>query len=103
MSDEKRDQQLGTNRRITRRDFLNGFAVGIGALGYAGLPGSASSIQNEPLSGDDSGDSHPPALMGIRGSVAGSYDVAHASRDGNFWETAESPTDAHEAYDLVVG
>jgi len=102
MSDEKRDRHLGMNRRITRRDFLNGAAVGIGALGYAGLPGLASSLQNAPVPGDDSGDSYPPALMGIRGSAPGSYDVAHALRDGNFWETAGNPTDAHETYDLVV-
>src|SRR5262249_15753982 len=93
---------LGMNRRITRRDFLNGVAVGIGALGYAGLPGFASSLQNVPLSGDDSGYSYPPALMGMRGSVPGSYDVPHALRDGNFWETAGNPTDTHETYDLVV-
>lgn len=102
MSDEKRDRQLGMSRRITRRDFLNGVAVGIGALGYAGLPGLASSLHNAPRSGDDSGDSYPPALTGMRGSAPGSYDVAHALRDGNFWETAGRPSDTQEAYDLVV-
>jgi spermidine dehydrogenase len=102
MSDEKRDQQLGMNRRITRRDFLNGVALGIGALGCAGLPVVVSSLQSAPLSGDDSSDSYPPALIGVRGSAPGSYDVAHALRDGNFWETAGNPTDMHETYDLVV-
>ena len=33
MNQEKRDRELGMGRRITRRDFLNGVAVGIGALG----------------------------------------------------------------------
>ena len=37
MNQEKRDRELGMGRRITRRDFLNGVAVGIGALGTAGL------------------------------------------------------------------
>ena len=38
----------------------------------------------------------------MRGSAPGSYDVAHALRDGDFWETAGSPADTHETYDLVV-
>ena len=36
MNQEKRDRELGMGRRITRRDFLNGVAVGIGVLGSAG-------------------------------------------------------------------
>ena len=31
------DRELGMDRPITRRDFVNGMAVGIGALGAAGL------------------------------------------------------------------
>ena len=42
MNQEKRDRELGMGRRITRRDFLNGVAVGIGALGSAGLTELAS-------------------------------------------------------------
>jgi hypothetical protein len=38
MSDEKRDRGLGMHRRITRRDFRKGVAVGIGALGYSSCP-----------------------------------------------------------------
>jgi hypothetical protein len=38
MSQEHQDRELGMRRLITRRDFLNGVAVGIGALGYASLP-----------------------------------------------------------------
>ena len=88
------------SRRITRRDFLNGLAVSIGALGSHSLPGIASSLQS-PGAGD-SARNYPPALTGIRGSAPGSFDVAHALRDGNFWETAGKPRDTHEAYDLVV-
>ena len=31
MSDERKDRELGMAREITRRDFLNGVAVGAGA------------------------------------------------------------------------
>jgi spermidine dehydrogenase len=101
MSDEKGDRELGMGRRITRRDFLNGVAVGIGALGSTGLTELASSESQ----GDGTSHSpgfYPPALEGMRGSQPGVYDVAHALRDGTFWETAGTPTDTGETYDLIV-
>ncbi len=102
MSEENRDRQLGMGRRITRRDFLNGVAVGIGALGYASLPDLAHGTHAAFQAGADSAKLYPPALTGMRGSAPGSYDVAHALRDGDFWETAGSPSDTNETYDLVV-
>jgi spermidine dehydrogenase len=102
MSEENRDLQLGMGRRITRRDFLNGVAVGIGALGCAGLPDLARGAHAAFQAGADSAKFYPPALTGMRGSAPGSYDVAHALRDGDFWETAGSPADTNETYDLVV-
>ena len=38
----------------------------------------------------------------MRGSQPGAYDVAHALRDGTFWESAGTPTDTGETYDLIV-
>ena len=102
MSEENRDRQLGMKRRITRRDFLNGVAVSVGALGYASLPDLAYSVHGAFHAGADSAKLDPPALTGMRGSAPGSYDVAHALRDGDFWETAGSPADTNETYDLVV-
>ncbi len=102
MSEENRDRQLGMNRRITRRDFLNGVAVGIGALGYASLPDLAHGAHGAFRAGGDSTKLDPPALTGMRGLAPGSYDVAHALRDGDFWETAGTPADTNETYDLVV-
>ena len=100
MNQEKRDRELGMGRRITRRDFLNGVAVGIGALGTAGLSelaSGAASGKGHPPAG-----SYPPALTGMRGSQPGAFDVAHALRDGTFWETAGNPADTGETYDLIV-
>ena len=102
MTERGRDRQLGMNRRITRRDFLNGAAVSIGALGCAQLSDLAFSLQGTSRTAVDSAQSYPPALTGMRGLAPGSYDVAHALRDGVFWETAGSPLDTHETYDLVV-
>jgi spermidine dehydrogenase len=100
MSNEKRDRELGMNRRITRRNFLNGVAVGIGALGYGRVPGLASSLQSDPAVA--SAEAYPPSLTGMRGLAPGSYDVAHSLRDGAFWESAGTLGDSHEIYDLVV-
>jgi spermidine dehydrogenase len=102
MSDENRDRQLGMGRPITRRDFLNGVAVGIGALAYTSLPDLAHGAHAAFQAGTDSAKFYPPALTGMRGSAPGSYDVAHALRDGDFWETAGSPADTNETYDLVI-
>jgi len=101
MIQEKRDRELGMGRRITRRDFLNGVAVGIGVLGGAGLIGSASGMEGVGGSGHPPG-FYPPALTGMRGSQPDAFDVAHALRDGTFWESAGSPADTGETYDLIV-
>jgi spermidine dehydrogenase len=91
------------NRRITRRDFLNGVAVSIGALGCSTLPDLATGLQgNAQTSSLSSADLYTPALTGMRGSAPGSYDVAHALRDGNFWKDAGNPANTGEKYDLVV-
>ena len=95
MSNEKRDRQLGMSRRITRRDFLNGAAVAIGALGSASLPEFSSGFQTPSNASDDSLNSDPPDLTGMRGLAPGSYDVAHSLRDGAFWNNAGSPADTH--------
>ena len=102
MSSKERDRHLGMSRSITRRDFLNGVALGVGALGYASFPSSAHSFQEKAPPGVDHVGVNPPALTGLRGSAPGSYDVAHSLRDGTFWEDAGAPIDTREAYDLVV-
>jgi spermidine dehydrogenase len=93
---------LGMDRPITRRDFLNGVAIAIGAtMASRWLPGISGSVGAASF-GQDSPGYYPPALTGMRGSHAGSYDVAHGLRDGTFWKTAPTPIDSHETYDLVV-
>ena len=102
MNNEERDLQLGMNRRITRRDFLNGVAVSVGALRYAGLSDWAAGLASDSKAVGDPARNYPPALVGMRGTAPGAFDVAHALRDGTFWDDAGSPTDTHETYDLVV-
>ena len=101
MDDETRDRELGMGKSITRRDFLNG--VGI-ALGGSVLPASKSWLEAfgipEPVFAPEKDPNYyPPAKTGLRGSHDGSWEVAHALRDGKEWPNAVADD---EAYDLVV-
>jgi spermidine dehydrogenase len=90
-------------RKITRRDFLNGVAVTAGAammpwdLSAAGLGAGQAAVGPET-----SPNYYPPALTGMRGSHPGSFDAAHALRDGTFWDSAGKPEDTGETYDLII-
>ena len=87
-----RDRELGLDRTIARRDFLNGIA-----LGTAGLLLSPRELLARAEDGR-----YPPALTGLRGSHEGAYETAHALKDGVFWGRAGAPHDTAESYDLVV-
>jgi spermidine dehydrogenase len=101
-----RDRELGMGRNISRRDFLNGFAVAVG--GSIALPHGAWAealgmpTPQEPVpaqQGESAGVYYPPIKLGMRGSHDGSWEVAHAMRDGKSWPAA--PLDK-EFYDLIV-
>jgi spermidine dehydrogenase len=95
---DSRDRELGMQREITRRDFLNGVAVTAGAaLMPWDLLAAADDAGPEKAPGY-----YPPALTGLRGSHPGSFDSAHALRDGTFWDAAGKPEDTGESYDLIV-
>ena len=96
MSDHT-DRELGMHRRITRRDFLNGVAATAGA---ALMPWHLfAAADGDP---EKSPAYYPPALTGLRGSHPGSFEAAHSVRDGTFWDTAGTPVDTGENYDLIV-
>ena len=96
MSD-RHDRELGMKRNITRRDFLSGVAVTAGAALMPWQLRAAADVDPEK-----SPDYYPPALTGMRGSHPGSFDAAHALRDGTFWDTAGKPQDTGETYDLII-
>ena len=97
------DKELGMDRKITRRDFMNGAAMAIGAAAVSArsnlLAQDTSAQTQEP---QDRPGYDPPALHGMRGSHPGAFEVAHSLRDGNFWRNAGQPVDTGETYDLVV-
>ncbi|HEX7062748.1 MAG TPA: NAD(P)-binding protein [Woeseiaceae bacterium] len=80
--------------KISRRDFLNGVALGVAA---------GSTLSPLELLAMDAahGVYYPPALTGMRGSHPGSFEVAHAlAWGGATWPRPATQTDA--TYDLVV-
>ena len=103
----KTDRELGMDRDITRRDFLNGATVAIGgtllpeatpATGAPSAVGTKHPSQASPLP-QSSPEYYPPTLTGLRGSHEGSYEAAHEMRTGKTWEQAE---ETGELYDLIV-
>jgi len=86
------------NRKITRRDFVNGIALGAAAFGLR--PIDALAKQHSPLSliGPDY---YPPELTGMRGSHPGSFEVAHAvAMEGTRFSPPSEQTGP--VHDLVV-
>lgn len=82
-------------RKITRRDFLNGTQVAIGASllsPWTELFGANSSQFALPPG------YYPPAKTGLRGSHDGSWETMHARVGGSTWPSG--PID--EEYDLVI-
>jgi spermidine dehydrogenase len=96
------DERLGMGRRIDRRDFLNGVAVALGAIGTSLGSGLDARAAAGPLWPQDQPGYYPPLLDKMRGSHPGSFEAAHALRDGNFWSGASGIRDTGEAYDLIV-
>src|SRR5438046_9334014 len=86
-------------REITRRDFLNGVALTVGATTVPSQLFAAFDVDADP---EKSPDDYPPALTGLRGSHPGSFEAAHSLRDGTLWNEVGKPLDTGEAYDLVV-
>jgi spermidine dehydrogenase len=96
-----RDRELAMHPNITR-DFLNGMAVGTGGLLAGPMARSTGWNANIPSFGSGSAGYYPPALTGMRSSHPGTFEVAHALRDGTFWEKAGKPVETGEKFDLIV-
>src|SRR3954471_16909871 len=100
--DPREAHQLGMDRRISRRDFLNGVATGVATslvVANSGEPAIAQSAAGAPAV---AADGYPPSRSGLRGSHPGSFETAHRVRDGAFREFPKVDVDTGEVYDLVI-
>lgn len=91
---------LGMERPISRRDFLNGIALGAGGI-LAAQPLLAQLAPEEFAPEKDPG-YYPPARLGMRGNHDGTFTYAHRLRDGEPWNEDGPPAKTGEGYDLVV-
>src|SRR5256712_2915053 len=105
MSDVKKDKELGMGSNITRRDFLNGVAMGAGATLLGGTVGANTLLAAAALdefAPEKAPDYYPPARVGIRGNHDGTFTFAHRLRDGEGADSFGEPVSTGESYDLVV-
>ena len=102
------DRDLGMDRAITRRDFISGVGVAItGSSLVGGRKASRSPLAEGPAAEGAFGPEqeaayYPPGAKGMRGSHGGSFEVAHALRDGARWDALGPEAETGEVYDLVV-
>src|SRR5271157_6461134 len=103
--EEKNDRELGMTGEITRRDFLNGVAVGTGAALFGGAFSAQQLLAAAALdefAPEKAPDYYPPARTGIRGNHDGSFAIAHRMRDGESVDALGEPVQTGESYDLVI-
>ncbi len=85
------------NNAITRRDFLNGVSIGVGAAAVL----SPMELMAGQLSDSSGQINYPPGLTGLRGSHKGSFEVAHSvAWQKKQWPIPSVRTD--DTYDLVI-
>ncbi|HTX58025.1 MAG TPA: FAD/NAD(P)-binding protein [Verrucomicrobiae bacterium] len=89
---DRHDRELGMDRPIPRRDFLDGIAMGAAGAMLGGLTGCTAAAAT----------GYPPATTGLWGQDDSSYAVMHRLRDGTYWQRAAAPRSSGERYDLVV-
>lgn len=96
MASGKDDRALGLDRAISRRQFVQGSAVALGASfvpwgqahGFSGSPEMRKAY-------------YPPAKTGMRGMHQGAFETAHAlAHDGKHWNSAMDTDEG--VFDLVV-
>jgi spermidine dehydrogenase len=85
MTQSEYEGVLGMHRPISRRDFINGVAAGVGAS-LVGFPLTAG-----PLPGGE-----------FQGQTDPNFAVMHALCDKSFWDKAGDPEASGEHYDLIV-
>lgn len=101
MNHDSYKRDLGMNRSISRRDFLNGFAVSVGgsALSRRAFWFNVFGMPDSPFDPEKNPKYYPPALTGLRGDPDGSWEVGHHMVDGMRWDHPEPDRDS---YDLII-
>ncbi|HUU36190.1 MAG TPA: NAD(P)-binding protein [Vicinamibacterales bacterium] len=91
-------RELGMHRRIPRRDFLNGMALGVAGATTAFRPAALHARAQTPGAEPP----YPPARLGLRGQHPSTTDALSAVRRGDYAAYPGSDVDTSETYDLVI-
>ena len=100
MTESKNDKQLGMDRPIARRDFLNGIAIGITGASAALSSANANAAQAQNV-GTSQGN-YPPSRSGLRGNYPAAVDEFDRIRSLEYSQFPVSDAEIHEDYDLVI-
>lgn len=96
MTSKKHDKKLGLHQPISRRQFVQGSAVAMGAS-FVPWAQAEDFIGSPELSTSY----YPPAKTGLRGMHVGSFETAHAlAHNGKHWNNAMDTVEG--VFDLVV-
>jgi spermidine dehydrogenase len=92
-----KNRELGMDRKITRRDFIEGASIAVAGSLLPGTGLAAPATMPSSAAGN-----YPPGRGGLRGIHDGAFEVAHQlAREGRRdWGPAEDPDGI--VYDLVV-
>jgi spermidine dehydrogenase len=94
------EKDLGMDRPIARRDFLQGAAIGVGGMLLGGGLAPELATAAAEIAEQDRIGYYPPKRLGMRGSHAGSFEAAHLLRDSR---SLTGPiADTGESFDLIV-
>jgi spermidine dehydrogenase len=94
----KKNKDRNMKKDITRRDFLNGTQIAIGATVGASLLTPWTEAFGAPNSFTLNNDYYPPAKTGLRGSHDGSWENMHMRVMGEDWNVDKVEAE----YDLVI-
>jgi spermidine dehydrogenase len=99
MTTRAEHRDLGMDRRIERRDFLNGMAIGVVGA-YAALHDGNALAQPSPAAAAT--EPYPPARLGLRGQHPSAVEAFGRIKSGAYEMFPAIEVDTKETYDLLV-
>jgi len=102
MSERREQRDLGMDRRMDRRDFLNGVAIGVGAASGALRARPADAAADTRVAQPAGPEAYPPRRLGLRGQHASAVEAFGAIDAGRYAQFPGIDVDTNEVYDLVI-
>jgi spermidine dehydrogenase len=104
MSPTNERRELGMDRRIPRRDFLNGLAIGVTGAYAAATATTLTAAGVTPMASQPamSAATYPPARVGLRGNYPAAVEAFGRMQSGAFRQLPTLDIDTREMYDLVI-